>query len=181
MMLSNQNILITGGAGSIGSALAERLGTENSVMILGRDGSSLMEVAARLPNVDVICADVTNDSLWDGVGDFYPDIIFHCAALKHVSMCESQPEVAVEVNVQGTLNVLKMAEEQLSLVVNVSSDKVVNAHSVYGMTKRLSERCVQLAGGVSVRLGNVEGSRGSVFPIWEQLAHRVVCPLTVIF
>jgi len=98
-----------------------------------------------------------------------PDVVFHAAALKHVTMLETHPAEAVKTNVQGTINVLRAAVEcGTPCVVNISTDKAADPVNVLGYTKRLAERLTAHAASrsdqrfVSVRFGNVLGSRGSM-------------------
>jgi FlaA1/EpsC-like NDP-sugar epimerase len=112
-------------------------------------------------------------------------VVFHAAALKHVSLLEQYPEEAWKTNVLGTLNVLRAAEAAgVSTFVNISTDKAANPTSVLGHSKRVAEKLTAWTAGaagkkyVSVRFGNVIGSRGSMLPLFtEQI--RVGGPITV--
>jgi FlaA1/EpsC-like NDP-sugar epimerase len=98
-----------------------------------------------------------------------PEVVFHAAALKHLPLCEMYPSEAVKTNVWGTHNLLELAiEHQVDTFVNISTDKAADPVSVLGATKRVAERLTAAADRraaghfISVRFGNVLGSRGSV-------------------
>jgi len=104
-------------------------------------------------------------------GKYRPNIVFHAAALKHLTELESDPFAALETNVLGTLRLLKMAEVSgVECFVNVSSDKAVNPTSVMGVSKRIAELILATEPAaprrVSLRLGNVLGSSGSFVPLF---------------
>jgi len=179
-------VLITGGGGSIGSELARRvagLGPARLVL-LGRGENSLWlaqrELAGLFPRqrVDIALCDVRNPARVDQVFKaLQPGIVLHAAAHKHVPYLECNPEEAVDNNIFGTRNVLEAAMAWgTRTFVNVSTDKAVNPVNVLGVSKRIGELIVTneaaLAGpGVrllSVRFGNVLGSRGSVIPVFRE-------------
>jgi dTDP-glucose 4,6-dehydratase len=104
-----------------------------------------------------------------------PDVVFHAAALKHVTFLERYPDEAYKTNVSGTLNVLQAAcEVGTEVVVNISSDKAADPKNTLGITKRIGERLTTYfsqehdADFMSVRFGNVLGSKGSVVPTFHQ-------------
>jgi FlaA1/EpsC-like NDP-sugar epimerase len=111
------------------------------------------------------------------IESFRPQIIFHSAAYKHVPMMEYNPDEAVKVNVFGTYNLAKLSQQfGVEKFINISTDKAVRPKSIMGATKRLSEYICRAFNDlgkteyISVRFGNVVGSRGSVLPIWlEQI------------
>lgn len=171
--MENKIILITGGAGSIGSELARQLAPKNRVVIWDIDETRMFDLVEELKhegcNIDGHVVDVRNrQAILDGNPDFTPNYIFHCAARKHVSPMEQTPLEAVSVNIQGTYNIIQLALDTEALMVNVSTDKVVNANCIMGATKKVAEIMVRNAGQISVRFGNVMGSRGSVIPIWQR-------------
>ncbi|HZZ51023.1 MAG TPA: nucleoside-diphosphate sugar epimerase/dehydratase [Pseudonocardia sp.] len=192
--LTNRRVLVTGAGGSIGAELCRqvtRFGPAELLM-LDRDESALHAVQlsiygrALLNSPDVILADIRDaHALTDIFIQHRPEVVFHAAALKHLPMLEQYPEEAWKSNVVGTQNVLDAARiAQVDRLVNISTDKAANPISVLGLSKRVGERLVaqESVHGpgtfLSVRFGNVLGSRGSVLTTFtEQLSAGV--PITV--
>jgi FlaA1/EpsC-like NDP-sugar epimerase len=182
-MLRGCRVLVTGAGGSIGSELCRQIAlSEPAVLILvGHGENSIFDIANELRQlwpklaIEEVIADVRDLDRLHQVFDVYqPEIIFHAAAHKHVPLMELNMVEAVTNNVQGTANLLRLAEaHQVGRFVFISTDKAVNPSSVMGATKRVAEFLVQAAakrGGspyVSVRFGNVLGSRGSVVPLFR--------------
>ena len=178
---NNKVVLVTGGAGSIGSELVRKLIKLNSqvVRILDNNETALFELEQELSSnkVRTLVGDIRDrkrlQRAFEGV-----DIVFHAAALKHVPLCEFNPSDAVKTNVLGTQNVIDAAlDEELEKVVLVSTDKAVNPTNVMGATKLLAERLIVSANNYKgkrktifscVRFGNVLASRGSVLPIFKK-------------
>ncbi len=194
--LAGQTVLVTGGAGSIGSELARQISgfSPKRLILLEQAESPLyfvhLELTKNYPGLDVvpIIGDITDLKRVDAVFSQYrPDYVFHAAAYKHVPMMESNIGEAVTNNVLGTLRVAEAAARHgARKFVLISTDKAVNPSSVMGTTKRLAERIVlgwpALRGSRTdfraVRFGNVLGSDGSVVPLFrKQLASGG--PLTV--
>jgi FlaA1/EpsC-like NDP-sugar epimerase len=176
--LSGKRVLITGAGGSIGSELARqvhRFGPAEMVL-LDRDESALHSVQLAiyghglLDSPDTVLADIRDrESLRAIFSEVRPEIIFHAAALKHLPMLERFPAEGWKTNVLGTHNLLKLAADfDVERFVNISTDKAADATSVLGSTKRLAEQLTAwyaAATGypyMSVRFGNVLGSRGSM-------------------
>src|SRR3990167_1112256 len=164
-------ILITGAAGSIGSELVRQLHKNNKLYILDLNEMGLHELITEL-KVPGRVGDIRNrDTLRNVFDDFRPQTVFHAAACKSVDMMEYAPYEAISTNVVGTLNMLEYSKiYEVDKFVYVSTDKVVNAKSIMGVTKLLSERMVKNSGKgfIVVRFGNVLGSRGSLMEIWER-------------
>lgn len=169
--------MVFGGAGSIGSELIRQLSSQNKIFIFDNNESatySLREELRQKGNwVHSRTGDIRNEkAIFDVFSDFKPQIVFHAAALKHVTPNEEYPEEAVYTNVIGTMNLIKEAKnwECLEKFVFISTDKVVNASCIMGITKLCAEGLVKRAGEkfVSVRFGNVMASRGSVLEIWQK-------------
>lgn len=186
-MIKNKRILVTGGAGSIGSELVRQLAPNNKIFILDQNETGTFDLREELKQegywVHSRTGDVRDkDVVSDVFEDFKPQLVFHAAALKHVTPNEEYPEEAIRTNILGTLNVLQEAKrwECLEKFVFISTDKVINAHSIMGATKRVGEILVrnQGKGFLAVRFGNVMGSRGSVIPLWQNQINRGK-PLTV--
>src|SRR6266851_2438043 len=170
--------LLTGAGGSIGAELCRqlhRLGPAELIM-LDRDESALHAVQlalsgrALLDSEETVLADIRDQRrVREVFRKFRPDIVFHAAALKHLPLLERCPAEAVKSNVWGTLTVLEAAADHgVRSFVNISTDKAANPVSVLGYSKRIGERPTAhmsaKTGGayLSVRFGNVLGSRGSV-------------------
>jgi FlaA1/EpsC-like NDP-sugar epimerase len=176
--LSGRRVLITGAGGSIGSELARqvhKLGP-SSLILLDRDESALHSVQLSiyghglLDSADTVLADIRDvGSLAKVFREHLPEIVFHAAALKHLPVLERFPDEGWKTNVEGTLNLLRMAaEHEVSHFVNISTDKAADATSVLGATKRVAEQLTAWQAEqtgrpyISVRFGNVLGSRGSM-------------------
>ena len=174
--ITNKRILVTGGAGSIGSELVRQLAPGNKVFILDLNETGAFDLREELAHegwwVHSRTGDVRNrETIEDIFSDFKPEIVFHAAALKHVTPNEEYPREAVETNILGTLNIIEYAKKyQVGKFVFISTDKAVQSSSIMGASKRVSEIIVrnQGLGFVVVRFGNVLGSRGSVIPLWQK-------------
>jgi len=166
-------ILITGGAGSIGSELVRQLAPENKIFIIDNNETGMFDLCEELQLKDQWVYGRVGDvrdmnTVEDVFEDFKPEVVIHAAALKHVKPNETYPIEAIMTNVIGTYNVMHTAQRfEVENFVFISTDKVVNANSVMGQTKKLGETMVRNAGYTAVRFGNVMGSRGSVVPFWE--------------
>jgi FlaA1/EpsC-like NDP-sugar epimerase len=184
--LTGRRVLVTGAGGSIGSELCRQIHRFDpaELFMLDRDESALHAVSlsiygtARLDSPNVILADIRDaEVLTTLFAELRPDVVFHAAALKHLAVLEQYPEEAWKTNVIGTQNVLEAARAGGSQkFVNISTDKAANPSSVLGRSKRIGERLVADAARcsrgtyLSVRFGNVLGSRGSVLTTFtEQL------------
>lgn len=183
-MIKNKRILITGGAGSIGSEIVRHLAPKNKIFILDISENAYglsQELERKGCWVKARVGDIRDkDTVKDLFEDFKPQIVFHAAAYKEVTPMERYPDEAIRTNTLGTYNVIHEAQryECLEKFVYVSTDKVVNANSVMGISKKAGEVIVKNLGGVCVRFGNVLGSRGSLTQIWQK-QHDCNEPLTV--
>ncbi|MBO3741926.1 nucleoside-diphosphate sugar epimerase/dehydratase [Actinoplanes flavus] len=175
--LTGKRVLVTGAGGSIGSELCRQIHHFHpaELMMLDRDETSLLAVqlsidpGASLDDPAVILADVRDAARMREIfRERRPHVVFHAAALKHLSLLQRYPAEAVKTNVLGTLNVLR-ASGSVERFVNISTDKAADPTSVLGYAKRITERLTAWTAGrtrgtfLSVRFGNVVGSRGSVF------------------
>lgn len=176
-MIKDKRILVTGGAGSIGSELVRQLAPHNKIFILDINETGAFDLRTELLAmaywVHSRTGDIRDkDTLADVFEDFKPQIVFHAAALKHVTPNEEYPSEAINTNIIGTQNLISEAKkwECLEKFVFISTDKVVNASCIMGITKLCAEGLVRRAGSqfVAVRFGNVLGSRGSVLEIWKR-------------
>jgi len=184
--ITGKTVMVTGGGGSIGSELVRqciKLEPAKLVM-LDVDETELFHVQNELKSYGttlIPCvADVANRNKMDRVlSEHRPNVIFHAAAYKHVPMMESFPDEAIRVNVGGTRVLSELScKYGVEKFVMVSTDKAVNPTNVMGATKRVAEEiCMSYNGTcdtkfVSVRFGNVLGSRGSVVPLFmEQISN----------
>ncbi len=186
--LQGKRVLVTGAGGSIGSELCRQLVNfaPAELIMLDRDETALQEAQISivghglLDTNDVVLADIRDEqALKDIFCDRKPEVVFHAAALKHLPMLEQYPDEAWKTNVLGTLNVLNAARAaDVGTFVNVSTDKAANPTSVLGHSKRVAEKLTGWMAGetggryLSVRFGNVLGSRGSMLPTFRYLIEK---------
>jgi len=181
---SSKRIVVFGGAGSIGSELVRQLAGKHKVYVVDTNESGLFDAIEGLENVWGRVGDIRDQkTVHDVFEDFKPQIVFNCAAYKHVPLMEYTPMEAIQTNVVGHYNLIHEAKthrETLEKFIFISTDKVVSSHSVMGATKRLSEIITlnQGKGYIVVRFGNVMNSRGSLLQIWQR-QHNARKPLTV--
>lgn len=179
-LATGETVLITGAGGSIGAELCRQIArlAPSRLILLGHGENSIFDVLQELregfPNISsvAVIADVRDRKRISAVFSMYrPHAVFHAAAHKHVPLMEENVIEAITNNIFGTLNVVDAAlEAGCKHFVLISTDKAVRPTSVMGATKRVAELIVQHAAVkydrnfVSVRFGNVLGSRGSVVP-----------------
>lgn len=184
--LTGKRVLVTGAGGSIGSELCRQIHRYKpaSLIMLDRDESALHAVefsirgTALLTTHDTVLADIRDRKRMVSVFERgRPQVVFHAAALKHLPLLQRHPYEAVRTNIWGTLWVLDAARSvSVERFVNISTDKAADPISVLGYSKRVTERLTAQAARstslpyVSVRFGNVLGSRGSVLPVFEAQA-----------
>ncbi len=185
-LLKGKRVLVTGAGGSIGSELCEQIlqCRPETLIALGHGENSLYRLPRHLARwmsegqgtLSLVVADIRDSARINMVFDRYrPEIIYHAAAHKHVPLMEQNIEDAITNNIEGTRNLVRLAEQhQIEHFVLISTDKAVEPASVMGMTKRIAELIVRRAGRdyqksyVTVRFGNVLGSRGSVVPLFQR-------------
>ena len=182
--ISGQTVLVTGGGGSIGSELCRQMCAvapkrivvfdmyENDAYLLSN------EIMRQYDDIDCVVeiGSVCDEARLRNVFEKYrPSAVFHAAAHKHVPLMEASPREAIQNNVFGTLNTVRLADEfGVSRFIFISTDKAVNPTSVMGATKRMGEMVIQHYAQESktvfaaVRFGNVLGSNGSVIPIFKK-------------
>ncbi|CAG5080994.1 polysaccharide biosynthesis protein [Parvicella tangerina] len=182
--LHDKVILVTGGAGSIGSELARQVIQygPKKLILLDQAETPIYELSNELNNTfkqtdfEVVIADVSDRSRMKTVFDhFQPQIVFHAAAYKHVPLMEENPSEAIKTNVEGTKILADLSDEfNCESFVMISTDKAVNPTNVMGASKRIAEIYVQALDKNSstkfttTRFGNVLGSNGSVIPIFKK-------------
>ena len=183
--LKGKRLLVTGAGGSIGAELCRQIakyGPERLVMLdrdeTGLQGTQLLlDGNGLLANEGLILADIRDaDEIRRIFEEHRPEVVFHAAALKHLSLLERHPDEAWKTNVEGTLNVLQAAlAVDVETFVNISTDKAANPSSILGRSKRIAEGLTAWAAEqssrryLSVRFGNVLGSRGSLVPVFAAL------------
>ena len=171
-------VLITGGTGTLGKELIKKFHKEWDITVFSRDELKQAQLKNIYPKVKFIIGDVKDyQSVSKAVRNI--DVVFHCAAMKRIEVCEVNPIEAVKTNVLGTENVVMAAKEKgIKKLISISSDKGVEPVNVYGMTKAIQEKIVTAEGYNCVRYGNVFGSRGSVVPLFIEQA-KMGGPVTV--
>ncbi|MEW5702860.1 MAG: nucleoside-diphosphate sugar epimerase/dehydratase [Candidatus Zixiibacteriota bacterium] len=194
MWLSGRRVMVTGGAGSIGSELVRRIlrFAPSELHIVDRAENALHDLLAdvahipTITRVEGILADITDRSRFHALfAERVPDVIFHLAAYKQVPLSEDFPDAVVVNNVGGSRYLMDWALERgVETFINISTDKAVRPSSVLGATKWIAEVLALRRAAeaqtrfVSVRFGNVLGSVGSVVPLFERQIHAGV-PVTV--
>lgn len=182
----NKNILVTGGAGSIGSEIVRQVAQLNSSLIVIADQAESplyelqLELLERFPTqkFKFILADISNYSRMEKLFDDYQfSVVYHAAAYKHVPLIEENPHEAIFVNIGGTKNLALLSKKyNVERFVMVSTDKAVNPTNVMGASKRAAELFVQSLQNsaenttkfITTRFGNVLGSNGSVIPHFKK-------------
>jgi dTDP-glucose 4,6-dehydratase len=192
--LTGKRVLVTGAGGSIGSELCRHIHrfAPSELIMLDRDESALqgvqisIEGRGLLDDERLVVADIRDPERIDEIfAKFRPEVVFHAAALKHLPLLEMHPSEGIKTNVWGTNTMLRAAQRfGVDTFVNVSTDKAADPSSVLGATKRVAEQLTAHAAAdatgtyLSVRFGNVIGSRGSVLPLFRT---QIECggPVTV--
>ena len=183
-LYEDKSVLITGACGTVGQELVKQLLQDeykiNEIVCIDNNESTLFFMEQEYVNenrITFFIADVRDkhelESRFKGI-----DIVFHCAALKHVTYCERSPDQAVQTNINGVQNVISAAKSNnVQVVIFTSSDKAVNPTNVMGTTKLMGERLITAANSnkrsdgpiyASTRFGNVLGSSGSVIPVFKR-------------
>jgi len=194
-LVKDQVVLVTGAGGSIGSELSRQIASAGprKLLLLDKSENGLfyanLEASERLgaAKVKPLLADLLDRERLRGL--FHserPLLVFHAAAHKHVAMMDLYPCEAIRNNAVGTRNVAEAALEfGASRFVNISTDKAVNPRNWMGLSKKITELCIQELSGrgltrfSSVRFGNVAGSSGSVLRLfWERIERREAIRVT---
>ena len=177
--LKNKSILVTGGAGSIGSVLVKKLLEYpiQSIRVLDIDEHALAKL--KKTNNDLrlklLLGSILDSNRLDMASEEI-DIIFHLAAIKNIEISEFNPIETIDTNVNGTVNMIRMLiKKNPSKFINISTDKAAEPSTLYGNTKLLGEKVTSWAGDHikktkcgTIRFGNVRESRGNVFEIWNE-------------
>ncbi len=178
--MKDKVIFITGGTGSLGQSIVKELiGLDpKAIRVYSRGEYAQYDMQRHFlqENIRFIVGDIRDterlNQVMVGV-----DYVIHCAALKHVPICEYNPDEAIKTNVLGSMNIINVARAHgVKKLLAISSDKAVHPISIYGASKLAMERQVTLVNQYTqtrcscVRFGNFEGSRGSVIPLWQEQA-----------
>ena len=194
-VVGGQTVLVTGAGGTIGAELSRQIAAvgPKRLLLLDNSENSLFsinfELHERYPNLKTcpLLMDVARqDAVLKLFMDERPQVVLHAAAHKHVGLLELHPHEAIRTNVIGTRNVALAALQcQASRFVNISTDKAVSPASYMGLSKRLTELCIQELAKkngtrfMNVRFGNVAGSTGSVLQIFaDQIQKGGPLPVT---
>ncbi len=184
--LTGKTILVTGSGGSIGSEIVRQVlkFKPQRIILVGRGENSIYELMQELKvyngetELIPVITDVRDYASLDNLFSGYrPNVVYHAAAHKHVPLMEANPGQAILNNIFGTQNLVNLSVRYgVERFVNISTDKAVNPTSIMGASKRAAEMVVQKGSMesddsqvfVSVRFGNVLGSRGSVIPLFKK-------------
>lgn len=194
--LTGQRVLVTGAGGSIGSQLCREIARyePERLIMVDRDESALHAVQlsldgqAMLDSPDLVLGDLRTPGFIGAImAESQPTIVFHAAALKHLTLTERFPEEAFLTNVAATRDLLLAAATHgVTRFINISTDKAANPESILGYSKRMAERLTSTVGRsvgaerhfISVRFGNVLGSRGSALLTFASQLERGL-PMTI--
>ncbi len=182
--VSGKTVLITGGAGSIGSELCRQVMSfgckklvifdihENGLFFIDNELKDVYGTGRHITILGSIRDEARLDEVFE---TFKPELVFHAAAHKHVPMMEINPKESIKNNVFGTINVAKTAiKHKVEKFILISTDKAVNPTNIMGASKRIAELSIQMLDKKSdtdfaaVRFGNVLGSNGSVVPFFQK-------------
>lgn len=188
--VTKNTVMVTGAGGSIGSEICRQIMkfSPSKIVLFGHGEFSIytidMELREKYRDVGIEIIPVIGDvqdrnRIFEVIGTYKPQIIYHAAAHKHVPLMEKNPHEAVKNNIIGTKNVAEAADTfGVDTFVLVSTDKAVNPTNVMGATKRIAEMIIQdlairsKTKFTAVRFGNVLGSRGSVIPLFKKQIER---------
>ena len=174
-----KKILITGGAGTVGSSFINEYYNNYIFYNVSRNETQITKLKQKFPNVTNFLNDICDfDTLINIFEKVKPDIVIHAAALKHINLAEENPSKATEINVIGSLNVIKASiRAKVPLTIGISTDKACEPDSIYGYTKRMMESMFKQYHNkttkfICTRFANVANSNGSVIPFWKSEAKK---------
>jgi UDP-N-acetylglucosamine 4,6-dehydratase len=179
-------VLITGGSGTLGTAIVRTALAENwraDFTIFSRSEQQQAIMRQRYPHCRYILGDVRDEQrVSDAIAGH--DMVIHAAAMKMIPECEAQPTECYQTNVLGSANVIRACRQHnVETCIGISTDKACQAITAYGASKLLMESLFRAAGNettrfVLCRYGNVVASRGSVIPLWQKQVEQGQ-PLTI--
>ena len=168
-----KKVLITGGTGTVGKSFIKRYYNDYEFHSISRNETSISELKNEFPKVNCYIGNICNqEHMMNLFCKIKPEIVIHAAALKHINLAEENPSSASEINVMGSMNIIKASiRAKVALTVGVSTDKACNPDSVYGYSKRMMEKMFleyhnEDTKFVCTRFANVANSNGSVIPFW---------------
>jgi len=182
--MKNKRILIVGGTGSLGTMLIKKYQDFNNILVYSRNEHKQVTLSSepwlKRERISFMIGDIKDrDSIWNAIETYKPDIVINTAALKHVTICQTDPFESVKVNIighQNLIEVLKRCKHKVETLIFISTDKACKPINVYGMCKAISENLyVDFANRQTdikvciVRYGNVLNSNGSVIPLFKRL------------
>ena len=174
-----KKILITGGAGTVGSSFIEQYYNDYEFFNVSRNEMQIADLKQKFEKVKSFVADICDlDHMINLFSSIKPDIVIHAAALKHINLAEENPAKAVEINIVGSLNIIKASiRAEVPLTIGISTDKACKPDSVYGYTKSMMESMFKQYHNdktkfVCTRFANVANSNGSVIPFWISEAKK---------
>jgi UDP-N-acetylglucosamine 4,6-dehydratase/5-epimerase len=183
-MAKQQTLLITGGTGTLGTALVKRFYDTHNIVVFSRDEHKHEKLKKQYPRIKSFIGDVRDyERVKQAVA--FADVVIHAGAMKIVPECEYHPYEAIMTNVIGSLNVLRAFEQSDGkMLIGVSTDKACHCINLYGATKYTMEKLYVNSTSDKhiscVRYGNVCASTGSVIPIWiEAIKQKTPIKITV--
>ena len=183
--MKKQKVLLIGGAGSIGKAFIKEYYNNYELFNISRGENLQWELERDFPNVLSYTASVEDYCTMDNLFELIkPDVVIHLAAMKHIDIAEKHPIHTCNVNVLGSMNVIKCCKKyDVSVTIGLSTDKACASESVYGTSKFLMEKCFKEANTdrnrfVLCRFANVANSSSSIIPNWKKMREEGI-PLKV--
>jgi UDP-N-acetylglucosamine 4,6-dehydratase/5-epimerase len=174
-----KKILVTGGVGTVGQAFISKYYNDYHFINFSRNEMHISELSAKFPKVKSVIGDIQDgDRLINIFLKERPDIVIHAAALKHVNLAEQNPSKAIEINILGSLNLIKASiRAEVPIIVGVSTDKACQPENIYGYSKRIMEQMFiehynPQTKFVCTRFANIAASNGSVIQFWLKLAQE---------
>jgi UDP-N-acetylglucosamine 4,6-dehydratase len=174
-----KKVLITGGSGTVGSSFIREYYNEYDFYNISRNEAKASELKNNFPKIKNFINDICDLSSITNIFDkIKPDIVVHAAAMKHINLAEKNPTTAIEINVNGSLNIIKSSiRAKVPLTIGISTDKACNPDSIYGYTKKMMEEMFMHHHNIETkfvcsRFANVVNSNGSVVPYWKNEAKK---------